>query len=137
VSRRIVDPLGDDLVVTITAEGIGVRWHGKRITATLPLGVLRDRLNAETVRSRKQAMKIAPPRGWCPEPRDEVFVSEIASPGCTVGRVRRVREAVPGPQIVVLVGPACRRRELTVGLDDVRPLPAALATPEPQRPLLG
>ena len=130
VARRI-----GDLVVTIAAEGIRVRWSGRRKTATLPLDVLRRMLDAQSVRTRRDAMALPLPPGWCPRPGEQVFVSAAVSPGCSVGRVRGVRVAVPEPWIRVAVGPPRRRRVLEVILDDVRPLPAALAAPEPERPL--
>lgn len=134
VTRRI-----GELVVTISAEGVSVRRPKGQKTAGLPWGVLSDLLNAENVRSRKKAMMLAPPRQWCPGVGDEVWLSADVSGRYAVGRVRAVRNGVVGvgPAIVVAVGPLCKRRELIVGLDDVRPLPAALATPDPPRPLFG
>ena len=132
VSRRI-----GDLVVTMAAEGIRVRRHRRQKTSTLPMEVLRGMLEAESVRSRREALALPLPRGWCPRRGEEVFLSTAVSPGCAIGRVQGVQYEIAGPCLRLLVGPRGHGRELYATLGDVRPLPAALATPEPERPLFS
>ena len=129
VSRRI-----GDLVVTMTAGGIRVRRHGRRKTSTLPMKVLRGMLDAENVRSRADAFALPSPPGWCPRPGEQVFISAGVSPGDARGRVVSVRDGFPSLCIRMVLG---WHRELYATLGDVRPLPAALARPEPERPLFS
>ena len=140
LTKPVTRLIPGEMVISLAADGVRLRRPRGRREVLVPKSLLRELLDAENVRSRDDAMKLAPPLLWCPGRGETVYLAEDVAGRFQRGVVLRVDAAVPLPLIRVAVGPRWERRELTVTLDEVRPLPNAAATlggKDARRPLLG